>query len=227
MADTPTPTPTPSTPLIKKVTITPIQQRITAVNEDRTLAFPLHGDLNRVITAIGNVTNYNAETLELVLNALAANGIIVQRLNAIEAAQSAAMKEQALVNSYTDPTVTMTAMTQTNGTVTVSIANHKRIYADAGKTTVNVTGGTITGLALNSQYYVYYDDATRAGGTVTYHYTTDNTVAAQTNGRHSLGGIATGGAEDTTPISGGGVSPPGSSKVNPYKRPNQPNVNIE
>lgn len=209
---------TPDIPLIKKVSISPIQQRIPAVNEDRTLSFALHGEVNRVINALANVTNYNADTLKLIVDALASIGVIVKRVDDIEKAQQDAMRAQALLNSYPDPTITMSAQTQADGTATVTIINHNRVYADAAKTTVPVVGGTIKGLALNSQFYVYYDDPTFAGGNVTYHYTTDNTGAAQVGVRHSLGGVATGGAEDTDPIDGGGVSPPGGSRIPPYKR---------
>lgn len=215
----------PDIPLVRKVSITPIQQKIQAVNDDKTLAFALHGDLNRIIGGLGNALNYNADTIQLIVDTLAGLDIIVRRVEAVAAsqaatatAQAAIAAEQALINSYTDPTVAMSALTQADGTVVVTIVNHSRVYADPAMTRVSVNGGTLTGLALNTEYYVYYDDPTRAGGTVTYQYTTDNTVAAQVNGRHSLGGIATGGATDTDPINGGGVSPPGSSRIPPYKR---------
>jgi hypothetical protein len=201
---------TPPTPLVKKVSIQPLQQRLPAVNDDKTLAFPLHGAINRVIAALSDVTNFNADTLQLILSALAANGIIVQRLEAIEAAQQNADRAQALLNSYTDPTVIMSSRVNANGTATITIANHNRIYADPTKTSVPVTGGTLTGLALETTYYVFYDDPSRTGGAVTYQYTTDNTVAAQTGNRHSLGGVSTGRSGDTDPTPGGGVSPPGS-----------------
>lgn len=213
MADT-----TPDIPLIKKVSISPIQQRIPAVNEDRTLSFALHGEINRVINSLANVTNYNAETIELIVETLRQYGILVKRVEDVEKAQQDAMRAQALLNSYPDPTITMSAQTQADGTATVTIINHNRVYADAAKTTVPVIGGSISGLALNSQYYIYYDDPTFAGGAVTYRYTTDNTVAAQVGVRHSLGGVATGGAQDTDPIDGGGVNPPGGSRIPPYRR---------
>lgn len=215
----------PDLPLVRKVSITPIQQRIQAVNDDKTLALALHGDLNRIIGSLVSQGNYNADTIQLIIDTLAGLDIIVKLVEAVAASQAATAKaqaaiaaEQALINSYTDPTVTMSAQTQADGTVVVTILNHSRVYADPAMTRVAVTGGTLTGLALNSQYYVYYDDPLRRGGVVTYQYTMDNTVAAQVNGRHSLGGIATGGATDTDPIDGGGVSPPGSSRVPPYKR---------
>lgn len=221
----------PDVPLVRKVSITPIQQRIQAVNDDKTLAFALHGDLNRIINGLGNALNYNADTIQLIVDTLAGLDIIVRRVEAVAAsqaataaAQAAIASEQALINSYTDPTVALSAQTQADGTVTVTIVNHSRVYADPDKTRVAVSGGTISGLALNSQYYVYYDDRSRKGGTVAYQYTMDNTVAAQVNGRHSMGGIATGGATDTDPIDGGGVSPPGSSRVQPYKRFNDGTV---
>lgn len=217
---------TTNIPLVKKVSISPIQQRIPAVNEDRTLSFALHGEINRVINSLANVTNYNADTLKLIVDALASIGVIVKRVEDVEKAQAAATKDQALINSYTDPTVTTSAQNQADGTATITIINHNRVYADAAKTTVAVQGGTLTGLQPNSQYYIYYDDAARAGGAVTYQVTMDNTVSAQTGIRHSLGGVATADADVTDTQDGGGVSPPGGSRIPPWKRPNE-NVNIE
>lgn len=213
---------TPNIPLIKKVAITPIQQRIPAVNDDRTLSFSLHGEINRLINALANVTNYNAETTQLIIDTLKQYGILVERVKTVEEAQAKASKEQALVNSYTDPTGVLTSTTGTADSV-ITVQNHKRVYADANKTAVDVVGTTITGLSPDKFYYLFYDDPTFAGGAVTIKYSLNNLDAAQTGGRHSLGSIATpkiGGEPEV----GGGPTPPGGGGG--YRRPMQ-NVNIE
>lgn len=221
----------PIVPLVKKVNITPIQQRIQAVNDDKTLSNALHGDLNRLIAGLGNALNYNADTVQIIVDTLAGLGILVQRVEAVAAAQAASAAaqaataaEQALINSYTDPTLVLSAMTASDGaTASITVINHNRIYADVPKTSVPVIGKMIPGLAINTVYYLYYDDAARAGGAVDIKISTNNLDAAQTGIRHSLGSIQTGGATDTTPTPGGGVNPPGGN----YRDRSIPNVNIE
>ena len=201
---------TPNIPLIKKVSITPIQQRIPAVNEDRTLSFALHGEINRLINALANVTNYNAETTQLIIDTLKQYGILVERIKTVEEAQAKSDAEAALISSYTDPTSVLTSTTGTADSV-ITVQNHKRVYADANKTTVNVVGTTITGLAPDKFYYLYYDDAERLGGAVTIAATTDYPTAFNSStqpARHYVGSIetaATGGAD----TGGGGGTPPG------------------
>lgn len=79
----------------------------------------------------------------------------------------------------------------TDATVTVSA--HTRAYSDG--TTVAVNGGSLTGLAYSTTYYVYYNDPTFSGGAVTYLSTAVQTDATQINGRHLVGQV-------TTPASG-------------------------
>lgn len=73
----------------------------------------------------------------------------------------------------------------------VAISSHTRTYATNPPTTVNVTGGTITGLSPATRYFVYYDQASRAGGTVAFMATTNSTEVAQINDRHSVGYLDT------------------------------------
>jgi hypothetical protein len=90
----------------------------------------------------------------------------------------------------------------------ITIPTHDRIYSDKS---VSVTGDTITGLAFATTYYIYYDDASRVGGAVTFETTTVQTdsVASTTNDdRHFVATITTpaDGAGDTI---GYGALPPG------------------
>lgn len=70
----------------------------------------------------------------------------------------------------------------------VDISSHTRLYGDG--TSVNVSSGSVSGLTLGLIYFIYYDDAARAGGAETYHA---DTVAANagytaaTPDRHFVG----------------------------------------
>ena len=97
--------------------------------------------------------------------------------------------------------LTMTA-TDAGTDATITISAHTRIYGDG--TSVSVSGGTVTGLAYSTGFFVYYDQASRAGGAVTYQATTSAATAAQTGDRHSLGAV-------TTPAAAG---PPNDGNVN-------------
>ncbi len=102
------------------------------------------------------------------------------------------------------------------GSASVTISAHSRVYQDR---TVSVTASTITGLQNSTSYYLYYDDAARAGGTVQAMATTvfANGFTSSTNpARHPLGSITTpapGGADS----GGSGSTPPGGGggEVNP------------
>lgn len=101
--------------------------------------------------------------------------------------------------------VTITA-TDAGSNCTATISGHTRIYGDG--TSVSVTGGTVTGLSYSTTYYFYYDQPSRAGGTVSYVATTDQAVAAQTGNRHLVGNVTTPAAAGA-PVSGLSVRPPG------------------
>ena len=102
----------------------------------------------------------------------------------------------------------------------IVIGNHDRIYSDL---TVAVTGATLAvddtaaAIAAETVYYLYYDDATRAGGAVTWAATTDFYAAQLSDtapDRHFGGWIITD-AIGGTGTSGGGATPPGSGIIEP------------
>ena len=121
-------------------------------------------------------------------------------------------EEQSIVLSYvtgfTAPLITA------DSTGEVIIANHTRKY---GHSDINpdktVTGATITsGASAGDTLRFYYDDASRAGGSVTYAFTTDPAAfPVQSGDRHSVGAV-------TIPVSGGQdgdyVKPPGYVNLN-------------
>lgn len=80
------------------------------------------------------------------------------------------------------------------GGATISISAHSVQF---GFGTVSYNSGTITGLSLNTIYYVYVDDPQYAGGAVTYVATTNANNVTAGNGRYYVGKV-------TTPAGGGG-----------------------
>ena len=122
---------------------------------------------------------------------------------AATAAQTAA-ETAAADSSLASSGVTGLTMTATDAgaSATITISGHTRIYGDG--TSVSVTGGSVTGLAYSTGYYVFYDQSSRLGGAVIYQATTSAATAAQTGDRHSLGAV-------TTPAAAG---PPNDGNVN-------------
>lgn len=83
---------------------------------------------------------------------------------------------------------------ESGGIATINIAAHTVQF---GFGPVAYNAGSISGLALNTLYYVYADDPNYAGGAVTYFATTNPLTVTSGNGRYYLGKI-------TTPSGGGG-----------------------
>jgi hypothetical protein len=127
-----------------------------------------------------------------------------------QAAAEGANSVASLTNSGTTG-VTITA-TDAGANVTVTVSAHTRVYGDG--TSVPVNGGSVTGLAYSTVYYIYYDDPTRAGGAVTYLATTSETTAAQTGDRH-LVGVVTTPAAAAPPVNGDYVRAPGIGNIIP------------
>lgn len=151
--------------------------------------------------------------------ALEAAGIALDAADvAIAAADSAndaatnVTDSTALANSYVTG-LTVTA-TDAGANVTVTISAHTRVYATSPMTSVSVSGGSITGLAYSTEYYFYYDQASRLGGAVTYVSTTNLDDVAQLGDRHSVGTVITPAAA-APPSNGGGTRPPGGTFAEP------------
>ena len=132
---------------------------------------------------------------------------IFARLSAAKAQAESAVTTAAttesrvnLASSYINPTNVLTA--SSSGVIT--IAAHTRYYGDG--TSMSVNGGSVSGFASGSVVTVYYADAGRAGGTVTYQGATD--AVAQAGSTHTVGvvTIPAAGAADS---SGTGVVAPG------------------
>ena len=101
--------------------------------------------------------------------------------------------------------LTMSA-TDAGASATITISAHTRVYGNG--TSVAVSGGSVTGLSYSTGYYIYYVQASRLGGAVTYQATTNSALAAQTGDTHSLGAVTTPAAAGA-PIDGNINLPPG------------------
>lgn len=141
---------------------------------------------------------------------------IVARLSATEAqAASAVTTAQAtesrvsLSDSYTNPTGVLTA----SSAGVVTIAAHSRVYGDGSSVSVN--SGSVSGFASGQSVTVYYVDAGRAGGAVTYQGTTN--AVAQSGNTHVVGTVIVpaAGAADATGI---GTQAPGVPYSEEFER---------
>lgn len=149
--------------------------------------------------------------IPLIEDALAALGTAIAAADAAAATANAAAAsvtaESSLVNSFVDNYVAPLISADNLGNVT--IAAHDRVYGDTAlNPTVSVSGGVVaTGAAPASVVRIYYNDPTRAGGTVTYLFTVDPAAPPVQGGNlHSVGAV-------TIPAAGTqggkGVRPPG------------------
>lgn len=98
-------------------------------------------------------------------------------------------------------------VTSTSGasTATVNIASH-HVVADWG--TLAYNSGAVTGLTLNTAYYIYAQDPDLAGGAVSYLASTTRTNTVNTTGRYFVGSI-------TTPTAANSASVTGATSANP------------
>ena len=139
------------------------------------------------------------------------NTTIPQIESALEAIQTQEALSQRIDQSISFTSgLTITASAPAGSTTaSIAISAHTRIYLDIAA--VSVQAGTVSGAPLNATVYVYYDDAKRMGGAVTYMATTDPNMAATSNanpGRVFVGTVTTPAAAGSSPTSGGGASPP-------------------
>lgn len=166
-------------------------------------------------------TAFNA--LEDTVTAIAAAQAAADAANAAAtAANTAAATAQDTANDITSASelsssyvsgLTITAA-DAGSDVTITISAHTRHYpqADGTTTDVAVNGGSLTGLAYSTYFYIYYDDAGRTGGAVTYASTTSEATAAQIGSRHTVGGVQTPAAAGAD-IGGSTTRPPGSGTI--------------
>lgn len=161
------------------------------------------GTTKAEITSVTPATQYQVSIIYRVRGQLTARAILGPVTSG--SLYPAGYLRSLISSSYTSPATGVMTAHDAGSDVTVSIANHTRVYSDKAASVAGVS--TVTGLAYATTYYAWYDDADRVGGAVTVQLTTDPTVAANSiahPARHGLGTIVTpaAAAADTT---GGGV----------------------
>lgn len=193
----------------------PLFEGVELVKDDRSATLVYQKWWQQVISELKKMFASQQDQITAIAAAnaaaAAANAAAVTAQSAAVAATTAAADAQDqsnLVNSY--PTGLTLSAVDAGANTTITVSAHTRVYADG--TSVSVAGGTLTGLGYTTTYFVYYDDVTRAGGTVTYVATTSSTTAAQINNRHLVGSILTPAA-----LAGGttgkSVQPPGVGAI--------------
>jgi hypothetical protein len=163
--------------------------------------------LNDSVSTIQSAQNDTDQLVRDIAFSLEQAGIAITTANEAKAAAVASGREAALVNSYVDPSDAITTSLDGTTAAKITIANHTRVYGDG--TSVSVTGATITGLALSSQYFLTYLDPTRTGGSVAYSASQDSSAAGQGGAQHLVGGIVTPSSTGTGGGGGGTTRPPG------------------
>lgn len=152
-----------------------------------------------------------ASQLAQILAAQAAAAAAQTTANTANTTATAVLRDDAITSSYTSPGTVLSAA-DVGANATITIDNHVRKYGDA--TSLSVTGGTITGRAYSTLYYIYYNDSTRADTTPSYLSTTNANTALPNaaTGRHFVGSITTPAAA-APPTSGGNNPPTGGGTI--------------
>ena len=156
-----------------ETTVTAVETNVTAIQAAL--------DAAAAANAAAETAQAAAETANT-----AASDAATAATNAQDAADATAA-EASLVNSYVDG-VTLTG-SDAGASASIAITSHTRVYGDG--TSVSVNSGNLTGLSYSTLYYVYYVDAARTGGAVSYQATTSQTTAAQTGDTHLVGSVTT------------------------------------
>lgn len=191
---------------------------IPLVNKDLTPNTTFHQWWDRVARGIESSINGIQDALNAAGIALSAAGAAQAAADDAQAAANAAQgaaDSVGVVSKLTNSGCTGLTITATDaGTnATVTISAHTRVYGNGS--TVAVGGGSVTGLAYGTGYYIYYDDPEFDGLSITYLATTSEATAAQINNRHLVGAV-------TTPLTGqpdahgDKVRPPGLDNLPAY-----------
>ena len=164
---------------------------------------------DRIETEVGALAAAQAaQTAATLANTAAASAYA-----AAAAAQGLAntLEAQASLRTSFVSAATVIAGIDTGATAKATISAHTRIYG-AGAS-VSVSAGEVTGLAFAANAYLYYDQASRLGGAVSFAATSDFAAAQPSIAhpdRHYVGAVITplDGAADTIGVPNIPVLPP-------------------
>lgn len=155
--------------------------------------------VNEVLAAQEAAAAANAAAAAANTAAAAANTAAADAADTADAVMSASN----INNSYVSG-LTLTAA-DAGTDATASISAHTRVYGDG--TSVAVNAGTVLHLLYSTNYWIYYDQASRAGGAVTYAASTAP-IGNRPPDQHFVGAISTPAALGA-PSNGHGANPPG------------------
>lgn len=162
---------------------------VKAYNDNLTRIEAETGSLEAAAAAQAAATAANAAAATAQAAATTANSA------ATAAATATAADARFLSISNSTTTGLTISATDAGADATITMSAHVRHYADG--TTANVNGGTVTALAYSTQYFLYYDQASLAGGAVTYASTISGPTAQTTAAsgahpnRHYVGSVVT------------------------------------
>ena len=171
-----------------------LQRSIRFVDKDGFPTIPAIQWWDAFVNRIETQEN-SQDALLAALAAVNAAVVVVEAAAASASADAATAQSAAAgansVASLTNSGVTGVTITATDAgaNVTVTISAHTRVYGDG--TSVAVNAGSVLALAYSTLFYIYYDQASRLGGAVTYLATTSVFTAAQTGNRHLVGKVTT------------------------------------
>lgn len=204
------------------VSLPKLQRTVPIVDADGKPSLSFHIWFNKygdsILDALTQLTDQVAAIQAAQDAADAANEAAADATAAAAAADTAAtaaqttadtiVNDQALILSWVSGMI-MTGH-DAGADASISISAHTRYYGDG--TSASVNSGSFTGKAYSTTYYIYYDDAGRTGGAVTYQISTNSNDAVQGGIRHFVGVVTTpaAAAADT---SGVGPYPPGIGDV--------------
>ena len=132
-------------------------------------------------------------------------------LGGVAAVADAAYAGVSLLGSY--PVGAILAGVASTGIATVS--DHRRYYA-IGAGPVEVSGGLVASLAYGADYWIYYDQVSRAGGAVSYQATTTYSDAFANHdapNRHFLGALRMPASSTAANTAGKLALPPGFTGI--------------
>lgn len=172
--------------------------------------FPIAGDMKPTIK-FQRHWQTTMERIEAAINALNtqvnSNTVLLAKITAAQAKADAAndnandvSDRQSIADSYTSPISVLTASNDGS----IAIAAHARKYGNGASVSVNA--GSVTGFAAGNHVTIYYKDAGREGGAVSYQGTTS--AVAQQGDTHIVGQVSIP-AAGSPPASGSGPSAPG------------------
>lgn len=158
----------------------------------------LFRELNEVLLQDGSDFIFNSETTLSNRTGIAVQTVLQYLGNGGRATDQRLVPMVNFGNVSSVQSVDPLSATAGASTATVNVASHT-LHTDFGNIAYN--SGAISGLSLNTRYYVYTDDPNNLGGAVTYVASTSRPNVPASAGRYLVGSIVTPLAANSASIS--------------------------